>query len=296
MVRRKSVTDIQQNYLAAVLSGDLSTALGLVKESHGAGMGVASIYIDVLTPAQTKIGQMWHDGLINIAEEHLATSITLDVMKTLGSSIPAANNIGYKAVVTPVESDGHVVGAQMFSDLLRSDGWEVDFLAYPTPVDDLVSFVEAREHQLIAISLTQLEFLPKAQKTSLEIHRMNPSIKVLLGGFALSSTHNEVELEDFDGVAGNAIEGLQEARRLVGLPSAKLTLEEHLLEMGANIKRIRSEHRLTQQELADQSDMDRTYISMVEHGKQNLTMGALLRISEALDVPLSEILGNESYK
>ena len=66
--------------------------------------------------------------------------------------------------------------------------------------------------------------------------------------------------------------------------------------MGTNIKRIRSLKRLTQQELADQSDMDRTYISMVEHGKQNLTMGALLRISEALDVPLSEILGSEGYK
>jgi len=82
----------------------------------------------------------------------------------------------------------------------------------------------------------------------------------------------------------------------VGLPLAKLTLEEQLIEMGTNIKRIRSLKRLTQQELADQSDMDRTYISMVEHGKQNLTMGALLRISEALDVPLSEILGSEGYK
>ena len=82
----------------------------------------------------------------------------------------------------------------------------------------------------------------------------------------------------------------------MGLPLAKLTLEEQLIEMGTNIKRIRSLKRLTQQELADQSDMDRTYISMVEHGKQNLTMGALLRISEALDVPLSEILGSEGYK
>ena len=65
--------------------------------------------------------------------------------------------------------------------------------------------------------------------------------------------------------------------------------------MGVNIKRLRSQNRLTQQELADQSDMDRTYISMVEHGKQNLTLGALLRIAEALDVPPNEILGRDSY-
>lgn len=296
MTGSKSVTEAQQGYLAALLAGDLSTARGLISEVHGAGMSIATIYIDVLTPAQTRIGEMWHDGLINIAEEHLATSITLDVMKEVGSFISPSNTTGCKVVVTPVESDGHIVGAQMFSDLLRGDGWDVDFLAYPTPVSDLVSFVTERKPQLIAISLTQMEFLPKAQQTSREIHALNSSIKVLLGGLALSSTNSDDELEDFDGVAGNAIEGVQEARRLVGLPLAKLTLEAQLIEMGTNIKRIRSLKRLTQQELADQSDMDRTYISMVEHGKQNLTMGALLRISEALDVPLSEILGSEGYK
>jgi len=295
MVGRKSVVGIQQKYLKAILAGDLPLATRLVSDAHGDGVSMTSIYIDIITPAQSKVGDMWHQGSINVAEEHLATTITLDVMNSMRSLTSSASRTGLRAVVTPVESDGHSVGAQMFSDLLRGDGWDVDFLAYPTPVDDLVAFAAEREHQLIAISLTQMEFLTKAQATAHALHSMSSSLKVLLGGFALSATQNEAELDDFDGVAGNAVEGLQEARRLVGLPSAKLTLEEHLLEMGANIKRLRSQARLTQQELADQSDMDRTYISMVEHGKQNLTMGALLRIAEALDIPLNEILGRDSH-
>jgi len=295
MIGWRSVVGIQQKYLNAILAGDLPMAKRLVNEAQGDGVSMTSIYIDIITAAQSKVGEMWLQGSINVAEEHLATTITLDVMNSMRSLNSSPSRTGLRAVVTPVESDGHSVGAQMFSDLLRSDGWEVDCLAYPTPMDDLVAFVGEREHHLVAISLTQLEFLTKAQATAHALHSMSSSLKVLLGGLALSAIQNEAELDGFDGVAGNAFEGLHEARRLVGLPSAKLTLEEHLLEMGANIKRLRSRNRLTQQELADQSDMDRTYISMVEHGKQNLTMGALLRIAEALEVPLNEILGRDSY-
>ena len=47
---------------------------------------------------------------------------------------------------------------------------------------------------------------------------------------------------------------------------------------------------MTQQDLADASELDRTYISLVEHGKQNLSLGAVLKIANALEVPLSDLL------
>ena len=40
--------------------------------------------------------------------------------------------------------------------------------------------------------------------------------------------------------------------------------------------------------------LDRTYISMVEHGKQNLTIGAVLRIADALDVPIGELIASQA--
>jgi len=48
--------------------------------------------------------------------------------------------------------------------------------------------------------------------------------------------------------------------------------------------------QMTQKELADRSELDRTYISMVENGKQNLTLGAMVKISIALEVPLASLL------
>ena len=47
---------------------------------------------------------------------------------------------------------------------------------------------------------------------------------------------------------------------------------------------------MTQKQLADKSGVTRAYVSMVEQGKQNLTIGAALKISDALNVSLNEII------
>ena len=44
---------------------------------------VADIYLEVLAPAMFHIGELWCDGKVNVAQEHLATQITLGQMDKL---------------------------------------------------------------------------------------------------------------------------------------------------------------------------------------------------------------------
>ena len=66
--------------------------------------------------------------------------------------------------------------------------------------------------------------------------------------------------------------------------------------IGQNIKRIRLEKGLTQVDLVGKikARIDTTNISRIEQGRTNATIHTLFRISEALEVPLSDIcnLGN----
>ncbi len=43
-------------------------------------------------------------------------------------------------------------------------------------------------------------------------------------------------------------------------------------------------------QLEDSANLDRTYISAVEHGKQNLTLGAVVRLADALGEDLPQLL------
>jgi transcriptional regulator with XRE-family HTH domain len=56
------------------------------------------------------------------------------------------------------------------------------------------------------------------------------------------------------------------------------------------VQELRSARGWTQQELADAAGLDRTYISGLEHGKQNPTIGALLRLATALAAPLDRLV------
>ncbi|UOY07762.1 helix-turn-helix domain-containing protein [Muricauda sp. SCSIO 64092] len=66
---------------------------------------------------------------------------------------------------------------------------------------------------------------------------------------------------------------------------------EMLKAIGENIKRIRLEKGLTQVDLVGRIEarIDTTNISRIEKGRTNATIHTLFRISQALEVPLTEI-------
>jgi transcriptional regulator with XRE-family HTH domain len=60
--------------------------------------------------------------------------------------------------------------------------------------------------------------------------------------------------------------------------------------IGKNITRIRKEKKLSQEQLAYLSEIDRTYIGYIENAKYNVTIAKLQQIAEALEVSVGELL------
>lgn len=58
--------------------------------------------------------------------------------------------------------------------------------------------------------------------------------------------------------------------------------------VGNRIKELRIQLGLSQEEFAYKCELDRTYISSLEHGKRNISLMNLEKISRALGVTLSE--------
>jgi transcriptional regulator with XRE-family HTH domain len=60
--------------------------------------------------------------------------------------------------------------------------------------------------------------------------------------------------------------------------------------IGKNIVRLRSERKLTQEDLCGLAEIDRSYLSELENGKMNVTIKSLKMIADALKVKISNIL------
>ena len=288
MVTSQDLETLRKRYVNALLTGDSDKARQAVSDAQNRGLGVQSVYVDLLSYSQSVIGKMWHDGEINIGVEHLGTVITLEIMSELRTQASAMRKSnGFRAVVAPVEGDTHMVGSRMLSDFLIIDGWEVDFMGGSTPGKDLVEFVKSRSVDMVGISVTIPTYINNAKSTIRALKSISPSPKILIGGLALSNSKVDLKSLEGDAVVLNIFEGVSEARNLVGLTDGGFSLEEHLAALGSRIRTARLEKQMTQQDLANASELDRTYISALEQGKQNVTFGAVLRISKALNLGLN---------
>jgi transcriptional regulator with XRE-family HTH domain len=62
-----------------------------------------------------------------------------------------------------------------------------------------------------------------------------------------------------------------------------------LAAFGRNVARIRSQRGLSQDELAEKADLDRTYVSGIERGVRNPGVKTVLRIARALGVSVGDL-------
>lgn len=60
--------------------------------------------------------------------------------------------------------------------------------------------------------------------------------------------------------------------------------------LGARIQKLRIEKGLSQEELAFEADLHRTYISHVERGSRNITVLGLCKIAKGLKMEPYEVL------
>ena len=61
-----------------------------------------------------------------------------------------------------------------------------------------------------------------------------------------------------------------------------------LVTIGARLVSLRKSNGMSQLELSEKTGLDRTYLSRVEAGKQNLTVDTLITICKGLNVTLKE--------
>ena len=66
--------------------------------------------------------------------------------------------------------------------------------------------------------------------------------------------------------------------------------QKKLEKLGEIIRQYRNEKKLSQEELADLCGFDRTYISLVERGKRNLSFSNLCVFADSLNISVSELL------
>lgn len=62
--------------------------------------------------------------------------------------------------------------------------------------------------------------------------------------------------------------------------------------LAANLRRIRAEREMSQDDFAALIDIHRTYLNHLEHAKRSPTIDVIEKVSERLDVSFADLLGD----
>lgn len=67
--------------------------------------------------------------------------------------------------------------------------------------------------------------------------------------------------------------------------------EQKLLQLfGSNLRKIREEKKMSQEQVAYEADFSRSYYTEVETGKRNISLLNMLKIASLLQVELNDII------
>ncbi|MBZ0114671.1 MAG: B12-binding domain-containing protein, partial [Thermoanaerobaculia bacterium] len=70
------MTDLRVRYLAALIDCDQVAASSAVGQGLSAGLDPATLLLEILSPVQLEMGELWHRGEVTIAQEHWGTETT----------------------------------------------------------------------------------------------------------------------------------------------------------------------------------------------------------------------------
>lgn len=68
------------------------------------------------------------------------------------------------------------------------------------------------------------------------------------------------------------------------------------LKVGQRIRELRKKLELSQEALANEAEVDRTYVTDVENGRRNVSLEILERLIKALQISISEFFNSKEFK
>lgn len=172
-------------FLGALLSGDRRAAFEAVDGAVRSGLTLRALYLEVFQPAMERIGQLWAENVITVADEHLATAITEASMARLYERLFRDVPPGRRTLLAAcADEERHALGMRMVCDVLEMDGWDTSFLGASVPTPDLVQMVRTRRPDVIALSASTPQAVPRAQAviTALRTALGDATPLVLVGG------------------------------------------------------------------------------------------------------------------
>ncbi|HEX6068259.1 MAG TPA: MerR family transcriptional regulator [Longimicrobiaceae bacterium] len=147
----------------------------------------------LVLPLLHRTGDLWSEGRICPAHEHLLSAQLLRVLGWLASAIPVPARADTLVVATP-SGQRHEFGALLAAIIAAEEGWRVAYLGPDLPARDVVTAVQALRASGVLLSVVMEEGTPSGLEQIREIRNaVGSGPAILVGGAAVAGREAEVD-------------------------------------------------------------------------------------------------------
>jgi methanogenic corrinoid protein MtbC1 len=177
-----------RSYAEAILTGDEVAAEIAIREAMEAALTSAEIDDEIIAPALWFVGELWERGEITVADEHLATEISMRVLALQREAMRLdLTRTGYRVILAALAGERHVVALGMVGNLLRDAGYGVVMLGGDVPDHALAASARRHRPAVICLSATMPGGGDKLLVGMHAAQRAWPDVRFVVGGRGLTS-------------------------------------------------------------------------------------------------------------
>jgi len=134
--------------MEAVRALDRERLEGLVAQQL-ALRGLRAFAVDVVLPFAGSVGDLWAEGRLSIAAEHLASEVILHALK---GGLRMTRGVGARVVCGCLPGERHEWGLLATLAALQEDGWRIHYLGPDLPVPELAKAAWKLSARAVALS------------------------------------------------------------------------------------------------------------------------------------------------
>jgi len=142
------------------------------------------IFTDIVKPVMYKIGELWENGKISVADEHVATEMIIRIVDWLKVQEIKGENKDQCAICMSIFSEQHTLGIKMVASYLDIIGYRSIYIGNNLPTNELIAIIKKEKPKILALSVTlksHQDSLVNIIKLIREIDSFS-NIDILVGG------------------------------------------------------------------------------------------------------------------
>jgi methanogenic corrinoid protein MtbC1 len=183
--KRTLLFQLKEEIFKTLSNGDVSGTISIY-ERYTKFYKLIDFYDNLLKPVMYEIGELWAEGKLDIATEHVCSNTALSLIDIINEQNLKTHHYRAKILICTPNGELHSLGCKVIESILTSKGFKVFNISPSVPAESVISYIQVIKPDTIFISISLDENINAGKSLVKKIRSLFSSTPIFVGGIAIA--------------------------------------------------------------------------------------------------------------